>query len=129
MRLSANGSIALVFIASLVLIGYLFAATPETAATQLPLIFAGVGGVITLLIKQGETDARVDRSVATSQINTEKLDQVHAIVNSQRTAMEEKIAELQFAIAALREERAAASAISVDASVREQRSSAEEDAM
>jgi len=123
LKISANGYIAIVFIAGLLLIGYLFAEAPAQAASQLPLILAGVGGIVTLLLKQGQTDSEVAaakaaavQSAVISESNStalivanEKLQavdekvsettdgvaQVHKIVNARDTALRAELAELR----------------------------------
>lgn len=59
MKISASGYVAIIIIAGFLLIGYLFATAPESAPSQLPLILAGIGGIVTLLLKQGQTDTEV----------------------------------------------------------------------
>ncbi len=62
MKISASGYVAIIIIAGFILIGYLFATSPESAPAQLPLILAGIGGVVTLLLKQADTDAQVAKT-------------------------------------------------------------------
>lgn len=101
--MTVNTNIMITIIAGLVLIGYLYYAAPTEASAQMPAVLLAIG----VLVKLFNTDNKLDTGVAVSKENTRKIDDVHAIVNSQRTAMEQKIEALQAAIVALREERAA----------------------
>lgn len=85
---------------AVVLVGYLYVVSPDTAGTQLPAISLAVLGFAGILAKQGETEAKVDD-------NTKRTEQVHTIVNSQRTEMEGKIKRLDDIIEGLRLDRAA----------------------
>lgn len=62
--MKSSSLIVIVIVAAFVLIGYLFAVSPTTAPAQLPLLLAGAGALITLLIKQGDTDTRVEAAKA-----------------------------------------------------------------
>lgn len=100
--MSVNTNIMITIIAGLMLIGYLFYAAPAAAPAQVPGVLLAIG----VLIKLFNTDTKVDQGVHQSHLNTDKIEQVHEIVNSQRSAMERKIMQLQDSIASLREERA-----------------------
>ena len=62
MKITANGYIVIVFVAGLILIGYLVTESPDTLAQQLPLILAALGGSIAVIAKQGATDTEVIES-------------------------------------------------------------------
>ncbi len=101
--MTPNTNIMITIIAGLTLIGYLFYVAPSEAPAQAPAVLLAIG----VLVKLFNTDGKVDKGIEVSHVNSEKIDDVHAIVNSQRTAMEQKITALQAAIVSLREERAA----------------------
>lgn len=92
--MTSNGYSALVIIAGIGLIGYLFTASPTTAPTQVPIILTALGGFIVLLQKQGDTDKKVEENtavttaakVAASQSIEVSKDNAHAIevVNSKQ---------------------------------------------
>lgn len=112
--------IILVLTIGLGLVVVLFIVTPTTVVVQLPAIIVAIGGLIPVLAKLGETEAKVDSAIVVSQQNasaletvstqvdenTIKTEAVHTIVNSQRTEMEAKIKELAELVAALRTEKA-----------------------
>lgn len=74
--MKSGTSITIVIVAGFILIGYLFYAAPATAPGQLPYILAGIGSLILVFAKQGETDARVDSATEVSKHNANKLEQV-----------------------------------------------------
>jgi hypothetical protein len=108
-----------VIVAGFCLVAYLFSAAPEAAPTQLPLILAGIGGLVAVLAKLGETDSRLDGAAAISKSNATSLKQqaqqiaentavtetTHQIVNKERSEMTALITKLRDEVAALRQER------------------------
>lgn len=87
----------------------LFIVTPATAGLQLPAIIVAIGGLIPVLAKLGETEAKVDSAIEKVAENTTVTEQVqqqaastHELVNGHmgewRAALE-KIAELEATIA------------------------------
>lgn len=123
--MTSNAYITIVIVAGLALIGYLFAVTPETAPTQLPLILAGVGALVAVLNKQGDTDSRVEKSIAVSAENSQtlaavsqqtgtalesvaqKTDTVVKMVDGQMTALMMKIDALTDKVTNLEKDKAA----------------------
>lgn len=117
--MKSGSYIVIVIIASLVLIGFLFWQTPDTAPNQLPLILAAVGALVAVLNKQGDTDSKVETSVIASEHNAAKLEKVdqkltvnsrvtdatHVAVNSRMDELIEtvkKLAETQQQLAGAR---------------------------
>ncbi len=80
----------LVLVVGFGLIVYLFIVTPATAATQLPLIVAAAGGIIPVLAKLGETEAKVDSAIVASKHNAIALESVSAQVG-ENTAVTETV--------------------------------------
>jgi len=105
----ARTYIVLVLAVGLGTIVVLFIVTPATAGLQLPAIIVAIGGLIPVLAKLGETEAKVDSAIEKVAENTTVTEQVqqqaastHELVNGHmgewRAALE-KIAELEATIA------------------------------
>lgn len=122
--MKSSAYITIVIIAGLVLIGYLFQTAPDTAPAQLPLILAGVGALVAVLNKQGDTDAKVektdakvDKSIAVSVENAQSiaavsqqtnhgLEGVNQKVDGHLTALTSKIDALMDKVATLEKDKA-----------------------
>lgn len=90
--MKSGSYVAIIVIAGFVLVGYLFFVTPSTAGTQVPLVLAAVGGIVTLLLKQGETDAKVEKATSVSKENAQTLASVSDQVDSNTTATKQGLA-------------------------------------
>lgn len=124
MKISANGYVAIILICGLVLAGYIYTQVPDAAASQIPLVFAFVGGIVTLLLKQGDTDtkvektdAKVEKSIAVSVENAQSiaavsqqtnhgLENVNQKVDGHLTALTSKIDALMGKVATLEKDKA-----------------------
>lgn len=121
MKISANGYVAIILIAGMSLAAYIYTEVPESSASQIPLLFAFVGGIVTLLLKQGGTDqvvaevktaaeaAKVAAKVATVESVKSKdasrataqsligvvdsVDLIHGIVNHSKDLVTAELAE------------------------------------
>jgi hypothetical protein len=98
--------IVVAFFGTLVLIGYLFFQTPDTAATQAPYILAAFAGLAALLFKQGEAEAKI-------AIVDQKTDATNHMVDGQLTAalketrdLKRDVASLHASIAELKQDKA-----------------------
>lgn len=124
--MKSSAYITIVIVAGLVLIGYLFATTPDTAPAQLPLILAGIGALVAVLNKQGDTDTKVEKSVeaskenahsiaAVSQQTNTALESVAQKVNGHLTSLLEEIKALTAKVANLEKDKAVKQAEAVHA--------------
>jgi hypothetical protein len=100
--MTVNTNIMVTIVSGLLLIGFLFWQAPDAAPAQTPGVLLAIG----VLVKLFNTDKKVETGIDISKVNTNKIAEVHEIVNSQRTAMEEKISALQESISTLKQDRA-----------------------
>jgi hypothetical protein len=94
-----NAYIAGIAMAGLACVAVMCIFAPAQIPVQMPALLVTVGGIIAVLQKMKETVVKVEDT-------TSKVDQVHEIVNSQRTVMESKIVALQKALADVKQSRA-----------------------
>lgn len=125
--MTSNGYTALIIIAGLALIGYLFGTSPENAPEQMPLLLTALGGFIVLLQKQGDTDKKVDENTAVTtaakaaatqsvvaskdnahaiEIVTTKQDQTNGLVDGHLSSLTAKIDAMAAKIASLEYDKA-----------------------
>lgn len=122
--MKSSAYITIVIVAGLILIGYLFQTAPDTAPAQLPLILAGIGALVAVLNKQGDTDtkvektdAKVEKSIAVSVENAQSiaavsqqtnhgLENVNQKVDGHLTALTSKIDALMGKVATLEKDKA-----------------------
>jgi hypothetical protein len=127
--LTLNTNIMIVILAGLALCGWVYYASPSSAAAQIPALLIGIG----VLIKQFNTDSKVDKSTAVSlenahalaavsqqtaqaieqvsqQVNdnTHTTDETHKIVNSQRTAMMAELSAMRHELNEMKQAKAVA---------------------
>lgn len=125
--MTANGWATIVIIAGLALIGFLFGTAPDTARDQMPLLLTALGGFIVLLLKQGDSDKKIEENTAVTtaaksaatqsvvaskdnahaiEIVTSKQDTTNSLVDGHLSTLTAKLDAMAAKIASLEHDKA-----------------------
>lgn len=118
---SSNFYTMVTVIATLVALVYLFDVKPDAAPIFMAAALPFVVGIVGQLQQSKHNTEKIEKLDAKVDVNTNVTETTHRIVNSQRTAMEQKIDALQATVTRLIADRAAASVEVAHAQGSEQR--------
>ena len=92
-KLSTNASVVTVFAIGAACIVYMAATPAATDDAFIPIVVTMAGGIITLLMKQQSTDAKIEKNTEVSQQNADAIadntlttESTHRLVNGQSHA-------------------------------------------
>lgn len=90
-KLSTNASVVIIVVMALLCAGFLIWSDSPLASTFIPLLLPFAGGAIVSVLKQRDTDIKVEQISGKVDSNTDITDATHSAVNGQMKAFRESI--------------------------------------